>query len=600
MKQKLINVQIILICLLGCYPLLKFNFSSLIFIVFSVFSTFLGIKYRLFDFSKNNFFRFLKFTGFTVLLVLSTTYSQNVDKALQRSLQLLPLVIAPFFIVFYNFKLKHKIKSIGLKTFLIVNLGFTVIITLVFLLNYNKANLSLFQYLLDYDKFQFVIGKSIKNDLFFIHKAYFSMGFIICAIYALDKFIDYEFEKSKWSRVYFVAFIYFFLWVFYAFSFPNIVAFSICILVLLYFKLGLKKIIKPALVFLTVSLVLVFVKLNDIDVQRGFNFMKSTVDEQEYEVNDVRKEIYNSHWDLLKRANTKELAFGLGLGDVQDLLNDNYEERYERRNITNLLFFNEEFDQLYWFKNNIKTKSNATTSPDGDRTADLLTHDDIDSIASYSISRNIDLEKNKRYTFSVFAKAGETEFLILRLGKIHQRAIFNLKEGIILDSVNVDSAFIKKIKDGWYRCAIVVNNINTNPLALIGLSNSAGDYHFTTPESGLYLWGAQLEKGQLSTYSKNGSELLNKAIERKFNSHNYYLYIVLSIGIVGFLAFLIFLTTIFRDAIIQKDHLKIVFCILLALNFLTENILVRQWGLMFFAFMFLILFSENKEEKFFE
>ena len=89
---------------------------------------------------------------------------------------------------------------------------------------------------------------------------------------------------------------------------------------------------------------LVVFKLNDTDVQRGFNFVKSTVDEQEYEVNDVRKEIYTSHLEVLESASITELVFGFGVGDPQDLLNEDYESRFLERNIINLLFFNEEFD----------------------------------------------------------------------------------------------------------------------------------------------------------------------------------------------------------------------------------------------------------------
>ncbi|MDT0558061.1 hypothetical protein RM697_05360 [Ichthyenterobacterium sp. W332] len=353
--------------------------------------------------------------------------------------------------------------------------------------------------------------------------------------------------------------------------------------------------VKTAILFFTVSGILVYIKLNDIDVQRGFNFVKSTVDEHEYEVNDVRKEIYNSHFSILSTLNPIELFFGLGLGDTQDKLNSDYDKRFKDRNITNFLFFNEEFDQFYWFNNDTDAESNVIEAPDGALTADKIFEVNKDLIASYSISRNIELPSYGIYTLSVFAKKENAKAITLRLGEINQRATFNLDKGSVIKTMNVEDANIEKLKQDWYRCSIQVK-LRTNPLVLIGISNENADYHYKSNESGLYIWGAQLEKGLITPYKKNGSELLQKAIERKFNSHNIYFYMLLTIGIIGLVTFLLFLISLFKNAIIKKDILKISFCIILTLNFLTENILLRQSGLMFFTFILMILFHKNKEK----
>lgn len=596
MKAKLIKLQFILLCLLGLYPLLKFNYSSQILISFSTISVFIGIKYKTFNFDKKNWRSFLFLCAYLFLLFISVAYSTNTDNALKRSVQFLPLLIAPFFVSFYQFQFPKNFKKTTISVFIAANILFTIIISAIFLFNIHKTNLGLLHFLLDYDKFQLIVDKSIDNDLIFIHKAYFSMGFVICAIYCLREAIGFYKTNRTSFRIYSIIFMYFFLWLFYGFSFPNIIALAIGVTVLLYFNLNRKNFIKTLAIFTLVCVSLVVFKLNDVDVQRGFNFVKSTVDEQEYEVNDARKEIYASHLNILESASITELAFGFGVGDPEDLLNEDYERRFLERKIKNLLFFNEEFDHPYWFKNSTKVGNNVIQSSEGKlKNAEILLEESNDSIASHSISRDIDITQHGTYTLSVFAKKGHSNSVILRLGDIKQRATFDLEKGTIIKTLNVDDAKIEKVSDDWYRCSIEVN-INSNPLALIGMSNENADYHYKSNGSGFYIWGAQLEQGHLTTYKKNGSELLNKAIEKRFNSHNNYLFMILSAGFVGLIAFLAFLIHLFRNAITEKSLLRITFCTLLVLNFLTENIFSRQWGLLFFAFMLLVLFSKNKEQ----
>jgi len=41
--------------------------------------------------------------------------------------------------------------------------------------------------------------------------------------------------------------------------------------------------------------------------------------------------------------------------------------------------------------------------------------------------------------------------------------------------------------------------------------------------------------------------------------------------------------------------LRLSLCIIISLNFLTENILSRHWGLMFVSFMLILLFSKKEK-----
>ena len=110
-----------------------------------------------------------------------------------------------------------------------------------------------------------------------------------------------------------------------------------------------------------------------------------------------------------------------------------------------------------------------------------------------------------------------------------------------------------------------------------------------------FFWGVQLEKGQLTPYVRNYNEQLQLALNEKLNTHNNYLYFLLSIGVIGLLFFLVFIIYLIKISVMPLDIHKLSFCIIVLLNFLTENILSRHWGLMFFSFMLVLLF--NKKEK---
>ncbi|MDP5231996.1 MAG: O-antigen ligase family protein [Cellulophaga sp.] len=71
----------------------------------------------------------------------------------------------------------------------------------------------------------------------------------------------------------------------------------------------------------------------------------------------------------------------------------------------------------------------------------------------------------------------------------------------------------------------------------------------------------------------------------KYNSHNQYLSIWLGTGLFGFLVFSLMLAYNFIMALRNKDLLFQVIIIFFTLNFLTENILQRQAGVILFAFL---------------
>lgn len=91
----------------------------------------------------------------------------------------------------------------------------------------------------------------------------------------------------------------------------------------------------------------------------------------------------------------------------------------------------------------------------------------------------------------------------------------------------------------------------------------------------------------------------------KYNSHNQYLFVWLSSGIIGLIFFLLFLYYIFNVAVKSQDYFLLSILILFLVSFLFENILSRQSGVILFSFLLnllvlknLILITENLSSKF--
>lgn len=564
--------------------------------IFIVASIIYGIKLDTFKFNKKNTLSFLKYSAFFLILIISAFYSSNQTEAFKRLVQLSPLFLVPFLICFNKYSFTNTSKLFALQVFTLANIIYTFLIVYVYFTNDSNINFSLKYFLSDYDKFQIMINQNVHNDLPFVHKAYFSMGFVICAIFCLNQAMKFFSKNKFYFGLYITAFIYFFSWIFYAFSFPNVIALIISILALLFYELKTKHFLIGLFLLIVPVFFIIFIKAKDIDVRRGFNFITSMTQNKEIETNDTRREIYKSYNLILKTSSVQQLLFGHGVGDVQDELNRVYSERYADLKSTNLLLYNEEFNDLFWFKNNIEVKPNIELAIDNKLTADFI-HETYDKKqkSSHNISTKIKIDQKGSYTFSVFAKQEANNHLILRLGNIDQRAVFDLSQGKVMYKSNLIESSITSFKNGWYRCSITVELVE-DTLAIIGLTNNQGDYLYFGDGKGLYIWGAQIEEGTLTNYIKNEAELLLAVKEEELNSHNNYLYFLLATGAIGFIAFCGSLLGIFAKSIRQRDIQKLTFCITIALNFLTENILLRHWGLMFISFMLLLMFLETKQD----
>ena len=177
---------------------------------------------------------------------------------------------------------------------------------------------------------------------------------------------------------------------------------------------------------------------------------------------------------------------------------------------TNLYAFSEQFDNASWSKNHCSVVANAATAPDGTLTADKLVEDSTNN--QHSLQQYLVSPTNTVYTASVYIKAAERSFARVILydgGSSYYGQYVDLTTGAAAgDAGPGGGAFatswsISDAGNGWWR--VSATGALPNSVGQIGLyvnastgggvSNYQGD-----GVSGIYVWGAQLERGLLSDY----------------------------------------------------------------------------------------------------
>ena len=171
---------------------------------------------------------------------------------------------------------------------------------------------------------------------------------------------------------------------------------------------------------------------------------------------------------------------------------------------TNELQRTEQFDNSYWSKSQASITANDTISPNGSQTADKLVEDSSTNFHRVFVSPTT---AAATYTFSVFAKADEREFLVLRnnLSGGNINACFNLTSGSISYNGFSGDAEIENYGNGWFRCSITETDPSGGAttfsilLSNSAVTNNAIPSYTGDGSSGLHIWGAQLEQGSYKT-----------------------------------------------------------------------------------------------------
>ena len=166
---------------------------------------------------------------------------------------------------------------------------------------------------------------------------------------------------------------------------------------------------------------------------------------------------------------------------------------------SNLITYSEDFSQSYWNKSGgVIISSNSTTSIDGTLNATKITG--ANAYGSVFIPSTTVLSGVK-YTYSVFAKKNISSKVSLRAMTTGNdtRVVFNLddlstniSEGY---DIGYDSSSIEVYSNGWYKCILTVTTATTS----LRLNIYPDSPNNVSSQSGVYIYGAQLEQGSYAT-----------------------------------------------------------------------------------------------------
>jgi len=146
-------------------------------------------------------------------------------------------------------------------------------------------------------------------------------------------------------------------------------------------------------------------------------------------------------------------------------------------------------------------------------------------------------------------------------------------------------------------------------LVLPGKGNNTDNYNSTSVRSGIYYCSALLAKDHwlfglgVGDVQDNLSECYDQKIGakvykwKKYNSHNQYMFFLLSSGILGLTTFILFIIFLIRKILVVKSSIIFYFLFSTSIVFLTENLLSRSDGILFFGLFVSIALIITKENK---
>ncbi len=179
----------------------------------------------------------------------------------------------------------------------------------------------------------------------------------------------------------------------------------------------------------------------------------------------------------------------------------------------NTALYSEEFENVWWHKNDSTAVANQTTDPNGTMTADLYMEGTSNWNHSLGKSTLVSFVNGTSWNSSVYLKKGPgataPDTIALGFGEANGAAglalpyaIFNISTGVVVTSGNAtgDSNFGSSITDagnGWWRCSMwgtVTSTMNRTQIAYVRFVNNQttlpGQY-LGKNTSNIYVWGYQ-------------------------------------------------------------------------------------------------------------
>jgi hypothetical protein len=174
---------------------------------------------------------------------------------------------------------------------------------------------------------------------------------------------------------------------------------------------------------------------------------------------------------------------------------------------TNLLLRSEEFDDAYWTLARTSafgsgSIANATVAPNGTTTADYIQLQTGETLGG-GVTRTISVTSGTIYSLSVFAKQNDNRFLRLGFaigtGSAGIFCNFDLQDGIAGTPSAGVTPTITNFGNGWFRCSITATSQVTASASQFIYQANGLNVSTATPNTGIFIWGAQLEVGSVAT-----------------------------------------------------------------------------------------------------
>ena len=205
---------------------------------------------------------------------------------------------------------------------------------------------------------------------------------------------------------------------------------------------------------------------------------------------------------------------------------------------TNLFSYSEDFSHGSWLKSNATASTNATTAPDGNATADYMLETAGTSTRFFAKDSGSPGTSTEIRTFSVYVKVLGRQWVSLCAGTTsggpYYRITADLSAGTIssTDLVNSGTWFTTTPTNsispagpagsGWYRITItsrwcqyyLICPSNTASPSNSGSNFGLGSAYLGDTNSGVILWGAQLELGSgASSYIPTGASQVTRTAD---------------------------------------------------------------------------------------
>ena len=173
---------------------------------------------------------------------------------------------------------------------------------------------------------------------------------------------------------------------------------------------------------------------------------------------------------------------------------------------TNLVTYSEQLDNAWWTKVNATINSNDIVSPDGTQNADALVDDTTYGVHRVNTS-NINIVSGNSYSFSGFVKSGSVDFLHISPSggqfSSDNTTVINMSNGTLVSKEHTGPVSIINYNNGWYRFEVTLTAISSSLYSKQYFNpslSSTSPIYTGTNEISCYMWGLQVEQGNLTSY----------------------------------------------------------------------------------------------------